>query len=499
MSKSKEEILEESEASMEELRALKENKKKEIKTFKDVQIERSGTKIILPENMTYEQGRTWLTRQEEAEETEIELYAEIDCFPLDGAYAFYKAITHIYGFTQLQSTPGFFGSNPPRMITIPTGYDTTATVPWGRIAPPGVEGYLQTRASIDPVPQFILSGVVKKKHERALRSLIDLTKHYLRTESCYKGKAIKIDLEYLYDEYRDFDITNDAPKFMDTSNTKVEDLILNDDVEFQLNSSIWSRITRTEEIKANNIPLKHGLLLAGTYGTGKTLTATVTAKLCEENGWTFIYLKNTRHLAGAIHLAELYAPAVIFSEDVDKATEGQERTDEINDILNTLDGVDTKDKPIITCLTTNHVDNINRAFLRGGRIDTIVFMQKPNEKSAIEFVRKMGGEFLADDIAWDKIGKAYDGMVPAFIHTAIQNAKMNAIYREDTDNLQGKVTTQDLVMAAKGLKENHIKLVEERKEQTDPEKYLAHVKQAETILQRTPNVKVEDEDLEVVR
>jgi transitional endoplasmic reticulum ATPase len=96
-------------------------------------------------------------------------------------------------------------------------------------------------------------------------------------------------------------------------------LILNPTTEFELKANVFTLIEQTEACKKNKIPLKHGCLLMGPFGTGKTLCAQVTASKCVRNGWTFIYLKNCRHLAHGLRMAQLYAPAVVFTEDIDQA------------------------------------------------------------------------------------------------------------------------------------------------------------------------------------
>ena len=44
----------------------------------------------------------------------------------------------------------------------------------------------------------------------------------------------------------------------------------------------------------------------------------------------------------------------------------------MQDILNTLDGGDTKQMNVIALFTTNHLDQIEPTFLRGKRIGSIV-------------------------------------------------------------------------------------------------------------------------------
>src|SRR5262249_9702485 len=110
----------------------------------------------------------------------------------------------------------------------------------------------------------------------------------------------------------------------------------------------------------------------------KTLTAYVTAKKSSSNNWTFIYLDRVAGLHEAFRFAKQYAPSVIFAEDIDRAVNGDDRTTDIDDVLNTIDGIESKGGEIITILTTNHVDQINRAMLRPGRLDAVISIQAPD-------------------------------------------------------------------------------------------------------------------------
>lgn len=75
---------------------------------------------------------------------------------------------------------------------------------------------------------------------------------------------------------------------------------------------------------------------------------------------------------------------VVFVEDIDQVTRGN-RDAAMQDILNTLDGGDTKDMNVITLFTTNHIELIEPTFLRGKRIGSVITMdcldaEKPREK-----------------------------------------------------------------------------------------------------------------------
>jgi transitional endoplasmic reticulum ATPase len=237
---------------------------------------------------------------------------------------------------------------------------------------------------------------------------------------------------------------------------------------FALTSNIFTLLEQTEACRTNGIPLKHGCILVGKFGTGKTLTARVTASKAVRNGWTFIYLKTPKLIAYALKMAEMYAPAVVFCEDIDHVV-GETRDGDINVILNTLDGVDTKDKPIITVLTTNDIGSINAALLRPGRMDTVVLYTEPDAEAAIRFValyaRDDDGRSLMAPMGPEEtraVGASLSGYAPAFIAEAVQKAKRYAIH-EHGANVTGKVTSDYLIAAAKVL-QAHRKLMEKDEE-----------------------------------
>lgn len=430
--------------------------KERNKTFKDVDIQREGTKIIIPKGMTLDHAIEWLMRQQKAEESEIAIHHEIQCFPLEGALALKKALTEIFGFIDLKTERSFFGEKPPVLISVPTGPADHEQAYWGLLQPPALEGgYIQTGIGSNGFT-FVISGKIKRKFEPVMAAIAESVQLFVKEKSIYKGRAIRVKLDYLRDDAeKPFDVFSDGPIFMDLTNVNEDDLIMTEQTRLDLTTGVFMRIENSEDCKKNDIPLKNGILLMGPYGTGKTLTARVTASKAVKNNWTFIYLENCKDLANALRLAELYAPSVVFSEDIDKATEGG-RSDELNKILNTLDGVDTKEKPIIAVLTTNHHENISRAFLRPGRIDTMIQMKAFDAETAIKFVKRFmvnehNVSLLRDDVDIEAIGESLNDLVPAFISEVINKAKMYAISREGAD-VTGKVTTSDITTASKIIK-----------------------------------------------
>tara|TARA_B100000614_G_scaffold258752_1_gene281811 strand:- start:70548 stop:72134 length:1587 start_codon:yes stop_codon:yes gene_type:complete len=441
----------------------------EKNVFQDVALEHSGTKITLPSiprPMTTQEAREALYEIEQDLETEVMLNHEIECFPLDGAVAFARALLKRYGHPIGTKTPPkhmFDSAKPPTLVTVPISATEKIQVPWGSVKVPNMTGRFETMTPGNPAsgPKFIIGGEILKKHEKESQAIAALTEELLASNSIYKGKAIRVSFEYIRDE-RPFDPSLDSPTFIDTSKVRPESLIFPDETAKLIEQGLFTPIKSADSFRQYGIPLKRGVLLTGPYGCGKTLTANVTAKLCEDNGWTFLYLKDVRDLVLALKYAKLYSPCVIFAEDVDKAV-GHDRSNEVNAILNTLDGVDYKDQEILTIVTTNHAENISKAMLRPGRLDTVVPVLPPDQSAAERLIRFYGGKLLSPDIDISAAAKALQGHIPATIRECVDRSKSIVIARELAEHgkaeIEGKVTAQDLQDSLAGMKP-HMELME---------------------------------------
>lgn len=426
--------------------------------------------IMYPKDMDLKDVIRWCIRKQEEEEEEVSIHNEFDCFPLDGAVQLMRSLEDVYGMTHAVATPGFWGPTPPKMVGVPVSKDKVIQVPWGRLAIPVLEGgYLQTGLRITRTgPKFVLQGCMKKKFTPEVDEIVEKLQTYLRDRSIYRGKAIKLDMAWVDQYERDGNGDNIAPEdvtprfSIPTDQVSEDQLILPLDAEKAIRLNVFTPIQYSDACRAAGIPLKRGALLAGEYGTGKTLTAFVTAKLAVQNGWTFIYLNDVRYLAQTFQVAAQYAPAVIFAEDIDRAI-GHERTTDVDKILNSFDGVDSKHSEIITVLTTNHLQNISQALLRPGRCDVLVEMKRPDKQAAQKLVTHYGGTTIASDAVNAEVGNATAGFLPAEIRETVERAKLATIARlassgeavSCADDLEGRVNSQDIVDSAVSMEGQH--------------------------------------------
>jgi transitional endoplasmic reticulum ATPase len=194
----------------------KEIPKKSTRDFKSVPITKEGNKILIPDGMSYAEARTWLSRQEEAEEKTVNFRDELSCYPLDGIIAMMYALRDRYGFAELQDTPGFFGPQPPLLVQVELADGTFETAPLGRIATPKWEGG-HMDLGVGREAKLVISGTVKRKNEAEIKEIITHARESLKENSIYKGQAITVDLAWM--DEGNFHPMNNAPKFM-----KVKDL-----------------------------------------------------------------------------------------------------------------------------------------------------------------------------------------------------------------------------------------------------------------------------------
>ena len=407
-------------------------------------------KIILPDGMGFKDAMEWLSRKEEEDQRKVTIHEYVDAYPLDGALALSKAMAEKYGWINLVPTPGFFGEEPPGMVGVRTGPrpEDVVQVPWGRFNIPGIAGYIQTGMALrNGRPVFTIGGVVKRKHEKEISIIATLTREFVKKESIYRGKAIRVHFPDP-DDVKNPDDFN--PAFLDLSSVKPEELVFSDDTAQLIRTNLFTPIERTQQCRDHQIPLKRGVLLAGDYGVGKTLTAYVAARKCEENGWTFIYLDSVQDLGKAIYFAQQYAPAMIFAEDIDRVLSGNDRGEAVNEILNTIDGVDTKNSELIVALTTNHIDRINQAMLRPGRLDAVISVGPPDAEAAIKLVRQYGRGLVSETADLAQVGEELAGRIPAVIREVIERAKLGAVSRVDSSETL-VIQPEDLLIAVTSM------------------------------------------------
>jgi transitional endoplasmic reticulum ATPase len=400
----------------------KEKPKKDIAA---ADIVYKGEKLVLPEGMTLQQAAELIERRKVYESQETLVQEVFDAFPADGACMLDTVLNRRYGWSPAVPTPGFFGDNPPQLINIDVAYGQVRQVPWGRFLLPNVKGHLDCGVGRkDNRYLFAISAKVLRRDEKVVRGLFDELRKEIKENSIYRGKAMRV---AFLDEEGD-ELTVPMPKFLDTDAVNENMLVLSEQLERAVNTNLFTPITRTADCLANNIPVKRGVLLGGTFGTGKTLIAHVASKLAVQSGITFVYIQKATELSYAIEFARQYqSPAcVIFCEDIDREVTG-ERSEDMDAILNTIDGIDSKTSNIIVVLTTNEIKAIHPAMLRPGRLDAVIDVTAPDAKAIERLIHVYAGDALEAGIDLKAVGEVLAGNIPAVIAEVVKRAKLSQL------------------------------------------------------------------------
>lgn len=402
-------------------------------------ISKEGTRYVLPGVTSLSEDIRFLVGYMEAQETTTTFSRTFRYRPWDGAAAFQSALMKTWGTSGVGRTiHSFFGSEPPEMRTIDVGPDDQIQIPWGSINFAPLDAVIVLGATVDRDYGLIFQMVVSapKKYAAQVDGLFKLIEHELQTHSIYKGKAFT---------------GAEEPTFLDPYTVNWDKVIYSDEVDSQLNANIWSLLQHTTATKRLGLPLKRSVLLAGPYGTGKSLAAMITAQVAVENGWTFIQCRTGKdNLDKTLQTARLYQPALVFYEDVDTLSQ-QGDPDAISKLLDLFDGIQAKGTELAMVLTSNHVEKIHKGMLRPGRLDAVIEIGSLDHIGFIKLVKAIvPPEVLDEDLDFDAVADAMEDFLPAFVKEAIDRSMRYALAR--TDGHVTTLTTEDFVLAANGLR-----------------------------------------------
>lgn len=410
----------------------------------DDSIKFEGTKIILPEQ--YE-GKVldaveFLKRYHAGMEKPYGFNKTFNYRPWDGAYAFNAVMKQMFGTTGIgKNIPATFFSpeRPPQMLTINIGLGKTEQVPWGEVEFPPLEATFQLSKTSDREKGllFHLGVEAPKKYRRHVDAFYQMVEKYLKENSIYKGKAIT---------------GAENPDYLDTSRVDPKKVVYSAEIMRLLDQNLWGRVKYADSMREMGIPLKRAVLLEGPYGTGKSLAGMLTAQEAERSGWTYILCRpGVDDLFDTLKTAQLYAPAIVWFEDIDVVASGG-KPEDVSKLLDLLDGVQGKGVEVIAGFTTNFVENLTKGVLRPGRIDAIIHIGQLDAAGLRKLINQLIKPEFLGDIDYDLVQKAFAGFLPAFVTEAINGALAVSLTRNGGRKNGIKISTDDLVDSALGLR-----------------------------------------------
>jgi ATPase family protein associated with various cellular activities (AAA) len=406
----------------------------------DESVTYEGAKIILPATMegNLDGAIQYLKEVRDNEEQEFEFSREFPYRPWDGAAAFSRAMQRVFGSAGIGKTiQTFFGKIPPKLISISVGYGQHEQVPWGQIKFSQLDAtfMLGSTMSAEYGLVFNISVEAPRKHRRRIEGFMAVIEDELKRRSIYRGKMIDAAME---------------PGFINPYSVTSNKVVYAQDVVTHLQANVWTVIENADYYRRMDMPLKRAVLLEGPYGSGKSLAGVLTAQCAVEHGWTFILVRSSDDPYEALKTARVYAPAVVWVEDIDVLIANKSR-DEIKGLLDALDSVSTKGAEVIAGYTTNFPGVIDRGVLRPGRLDAVIHIGELDAAGHERLIKaSIPASVLDPEVDYAEVTEALHGYLPAFTVDAAHRAIRYAVAR--TGGEPEQITTNDLVNAAKSLR-----------------------------------------------
>ncbi|BAB65545.1 AAA family ATPase [Sulfurisphaera tokodaii] len=240
-----------------------------------------------------------------------------------------------------------------------------------------------------------------------------------------------------------------------------------DDVKKEIKEYIEIPLKYKEIAKKYGLRPPKGILLFGPPGCGKSLMMRALANEAKIN---FIYVNVSDIMSkwygeSEARLRELFAnarknaPCILFFDEID--TIGVKRESHTGDsvtprllslMLSEIDGLQSEDGVIIVG-STNVPHLLDKALLRAGRFDKLIYIGVPDKKSRKEiFLIHCKNMPLGEDVDFDKLAEMTERFTGADIANVCQEVARMAAVEALEKGVERKITLQDFINVIKRYK-----------------------------------------------
>jgi len=231
---------------------------------------------------------------------------------------------------------------------------------------------------------------------------------------------------------------------VEVPNVSWEDIGGLEGVKKELQELVQYPVEHPEKFLKFGMTPSRGVLFYGPPGCGKTLLAKAIANECQAN---FISIKGPELLTmwfgeseanvrDVFDKARSAAPCVLFFDELDSIAKarggnlgdaGGAADRVINQVLTEMDGMGSK-KNVFIIGATNRPDIIDPAILRPGRLDQLIYIPLPDDKSRISILKaNLRKSPIAKDVDVDYMAKMTHGFSGADLTEICQRACKLAI------------------------------------------------------------------------
>jgi len=234
---------------------------------------------------------------------------------------------------------------------------------------------------------------------------------------------------------------------------------LNDEKKILVDNMVTA-INSPNKFRKMGVKPPKGVLLYGPPGCGKTLLARALAAECGANmilvrgpeilsKWVGESEKAIREI---FRKAKASAPCVVIFDELDSLAKSKmkDETNQGETILSQMltEMEDSGASNIIVVGITNRPDLIDNSMLRNGRLDVVLYVQPPDEKSRLEIIKILtDGMPLMRDVNLNEIAVSTQNYTGADLTSLCREAAVNAMQRDST-----KIGSNDFAVGLKRVR-----------------------------------------------
>jgi len=234
---------------------------------------------------------------------------------------------------------------------------------------------------------------------------------------------------------------------------------LNDEKKI-LEDNMVAAINTPNKFRKMGVKPPKGVLLYGPPGCGKTLLARALAAECGANmilvrgpeilsKWVGESEKAIREI---FRKAKAAAPCVVIFDELDSLAKSKIKDENnhgetvLSQMLTEMEDSGTSN--IVVVGITNRPDLIDNSMLRNGRLDIVLFVQPPDEKSRLEIIKILtDGMPLANNINLNEIAVSTQNYTGADLASLCREAAVNAMQRDSLN-----ITSNDFALGLKRVR-----------------------------------------------
>lgn len=208
-----------------------------------------------------------------------------------------------------------------------------------------------------------------------------------------------------------FNHNGDIMVYGNIVNKTFKNIFLNDNIKSSIIQDLDKFNASREYYESIGLKYKRTYLFYGDAGVGKSSLATAIANYCKRDILTINVSKDMTDSTLISLIAKRPRKSIVLFEDIDclfdemnRENDAKEKTPimkiSLSCVLNILDGSYTPND-IIFIITTNHIEKLDSALKRDGRVNMLLKIGLPNEetkRSYLEHISKFNKTFNPDSI-----------------------------------------------------------------------------------------------------